>query len=808
MSIIGAGNSLRPTLNIYSCSGVLLASISWKAGRLVEMGWSEDERLVCVSEDGTVTIYAATGRMIQNFSMGPECRDERVHFCCIWGGGVACLTRNNTLVYVDDLEEPQPRRMPYVSDSYGEAHCMCVIESHMTASKGLEVLLAVDKTVLTIDLAGVTDHKLAAGPVKAMTVCPNGKMLACFTADGVVWVLTTDFAKNLSEFPTKSHVAPSQLAWCGTDSVVLYWSKLLLMVGPYGDWVKYSYEEALCLIPEYDSVRVVSDTRHELLQRVPNACVEVLKLGSCTPAAMLLDAKQLLDSNDSKADDVLRSILDSLPQAVWGCVQAAVEETDVSLQKALLAAAAYGQALMGDACEGGQDGRARDGGGGGGEELTNLLARLSGGAEASEGRACIPPAVAPILRVLNQLRNSEVGIPITLSQLGRLTLPALLVRLARRGLLYLALQVACYLGLATDQVVEEWAVERMVAGTDMGDDLLYEVLLPRLKEHEVSLASVAASAWRLGRTTLAKLLLNQETRSGEQVPLMISLGEDRQALVKACESNDGDLVYLALLHLLRRHSAQDLLVTCSRLPLAKSLLLSYMRQKEPRALFDAYLSLDQPLQAAHVRLRDAMGVVDVQARKRALEGVSKAHSGSKIEAVKHLAAATREQILLIDAQLELEALTGSHGEYVGGTAAETVRLCFRYNHHKRGMKLAKDVGMHEKLLSVVKVEGLAEGNDWVELDKMSKERKMPLIGWETFVDACWANGRVDEALKYVAKMTDHTQRVDMCIKMERYKEAATAAASARDVALLHEIRSRAKTPTDIALIDNLIADCS
>lgn len=25
---------------------------------------------------------------------------------------------------------------------------------------------------------------------------------------------------------------------CGTDSVVLYWDKIVLMVGPYGDWIK------------------------------------------------------------------------------------------------------------------------------------------------------------------------------------------------------------------------------------------------------------------------------------------------------------------------------------------------------------------------------------------------------------------------------------------------------------------------------------------------------------------------------------------------------------------------------------------
>ena len=37
---------------------------------------------------------------------------------------------------------------------------------------------------------------------------------------------TADFGKFLSEFATQSEAPPEQLAWCGTDSVVLYWEVL------------------------------------------------------------------------------------------------------------------------------------------------------------------------------------------------------------------------------------------------------------------------------------------------------------------------------------------------------------------------------------------------------------------------------------------------------------------------------------------------------------------------------------------------------------------------------------------------------
>ena len=133
MSLVTAG-SLRPTLNIYGCSGILLASIpviisfcavlstlirralQWKSGRLIEMGWSEDEKLICVLDDGTIQIYSVQGRLLQTFSMGAEFREDRVLHCCIWGGGVVCLSRGFCLAYIDNLEEPTVRKMPRLTD--------------------------------------------------------------------------------------------------------------------------------------------------------------------------------------------------------------------------------------------------------------------------------------------------------------------------------------------------------------------------------------------------------------------------------------------------------------------------------------------------------------------------------------------------------------------------------------------------------------------------------------------------------------------------------------------------------------------
>lgn len=99
----------------------------------------------------------------------------------------------------------------------------------------------------------------------------------------------------------QSALPPEQLAWCGLDSVLLYWDDTpLLMVGPRGDPVHYFYDEPLLLIPECDGVRILSNTSLEFLQRVPDSTVSIFKIGSTSPAALLYDALDHFDRRSAK----------------------------------------------------------------------------------------------------------------------------------------------------------------------------------------------------------------------------------------------------------------------------------------------------------------------------------------------------------------------------------------------------------------------------------------------------------------------------------------------------------------------------
>ena len=75
-----------------------------------------------------------------------------------------------------------------------------------------------------------------------MAVAPNGRFLACFTASGILTVMSTSFTTKVLDFDTNTDSRPLSMGWCGEDAVALHWRHLLLIVGPYGHWLRFSCE--------------------------------------------------------------------------------------------------------------------------------------------------------------------------------------------------------------------------------------------------------------------------------------------------------------------------------------------------------------------------------------------------------------------------------------------------------------------------------------------------------------------------------------------------------------------------------------
>lgn len=166
--------------------------------------------------------------------------------------------------------------------------------------------------------------------------------------------------------------------------------------------------------------------------------------------------------------------------------------------------------------------------------------------------------VGQALKVLNAARFYEIGIPLSYAQYTQLSPTHLVSRLLARNLHLLALRISSYLALPPDAVLKHWACAKIVrskpqaSGTgknaelDSGDDALCRVIVEKFEtlgrgRAGVSYADIAKRAWEVGRTALATRLLDYETKASDQVPLLLSMQEDKLALAKAVESGDTDL---------------------------------------------------------------------------------------------------------------------------------------------------------------------------------------------------------------------------------------------------------------------------
>ncbi|GFQ05879.1 protein vacuoleless1 [Phtheirospermum japonicum] len=754
-----AESALRK-LRIFTSSGRLIAETVWRnpGGRLIGLSWTDDLTLVCVTQDGTVYSYNIHAELVSTFSLGRECFENSVVDCVFWGNGVVCINEAFEIFAVPDFKVPKTVKL---ADCNLEElpHCMAVIEPQYTKSGDVEVLLGVGDHVLLVEEDGVQPLAGGVGPLQKMVVSRKGEFVASFTHDGRLLVMSTDFSDVIIEYACESALPPDQLAWCGLDSVLLYWDDMLLMVGPYGDPVRYIYDEPIILIPECDGVRILSNTSMEFLHRVPDSTVSIFQIGSTLPSALLYDALEHFDRRSAKADENLRLIRSSLPEAVEACIDAAGYEFDISQQRTLLRAASYGQTF------------------------------------SSHFQRDSIQEMCKTLRVLNAVRHVEIGIPLSIQQYKLLTPSVLINRLINAHKHLLALRVSEYLAMSQEVVLMHWTCTKISASAAIPDVGLLEILLDKLKICKgISYAAVAAHADKSGRRKLAAMLVEHEPRSSKQIPLLLSIGEEDTALMKATESGDTDLVYLVLFHIWHKRAPLEFFGTIQARPLARDLFITYARCYKHEFLKDFFLSTGQLQDVAFLLWKESWELA-----KNPMASKGSPLHGPRIkltEKAQNLFTETKEHIFeskaaeehakLLRIQHELEVTT-KQAIFVDSSISDTIRTCIVLGNHRAANKVKTEFKVSEKRWYWLKVFALATIRDWNALEKFSKEKRPP-IGYRPFVEACVDADEKDEALKYIPKLADPRERAEAYAKIGMAKEAADAASQAKDGELLGRLK--------------------
>ena len=685
----------KSSIDIYSCSGKLISRLNWESGIIRGVGWSEDERLLVITEDGSVRCYTGLHGDFQPFSLGHGAEEYGVKSCRFWSHGFVALLSTNALVAVSSYDEPRPKLLASVPD--GEIHSWSLIPPTSTLSRSVEVLVAIDRTIFVVDASDCEDRGLSDGPFKHISVSPNGRFAALYTEDRKVWVVGSDFQNNYSEYDSKARTTPTRIYWCGNDSVILAWEDEVHMVGPNGVAAKFYYDDQVHIVPDIDGVRLFTGQVCEFLQKVPDATEEVFRLGSTSPASILLDSIELLDQKSPKADENIQRIKHNLPDAVETCIRAAGHEFDHHLQKQLLRAASFGKSVL--------DLYSSD-------EFVDMCEDL---------------------RAINAVRDYKLGLPVSFEQYLRLTPERLIARLTNRHEYLLAIKLSEFLQLPLNRVYVHWASQR-VKGSSADDDAIREMIVDKLRgKHGISFATIARSAYDEGRKQLATALLNYEPRAGMQVPLLMSMEEDEIALDKAVESGDPDLIFFVLLQLKKQLPLATFFRTINNKPVAAALVEDSARAQDTELLKDMYYQDDRPIDGSNVLVEEAMDQTELQAKVDKLKLATRVLGDAKDASAQLHIKALAEAGMLLKTQEALDKdVNDSSGSYAGLSVNETIYRLIRSGYSKRAAKIQSDFKMPEKIWWWIRLRALVEARLWGELEDIGKNKKSP-IGWEVSI---------------------------------------------------------------------------
>uniref|UniRef100_A0A3B5MQQ9 Vacuolar protein sorting-associated protein 16 homolog n=1 Tax=Xiphophorus couchianus TaxID=32473 RepID=A0A3B5MQQ9_9TELE len=720
--------STRPQLEIYSASGASIASFPWKSGPVVHLGWSVNDELLCVQEDGTVLIYDLFGSFKRHFSMGQEVVQSQVLeakvFHSPYGTGVAIVTGSSRFTLATNIEDLKLRRLPEVPGLQGQPSCWAVLtqdrQTKVLVSSGPELYVLDNTSCTAVYPPGLSPQ---AGSIVHMSVSFSYKYLALFTETGRLWSGTS--------LPLQLPVClltfePVYLSRCRRPrsqqpSVVLMWDRLLLVVGSCNDTIQFPLEDQSVLVGELDGVRIIGSISQELLQEVPLVCQDIFKIASMAPGALLLEAHREYEKSSQKADEYLREIKEQnvLGDAVRQCVEAAAHEYDPDTQKALMRAASFGKCFLTEFSP---------------DQFVTTCREL---------------------RVLNAVRESSVGMPLTHTQFKQMTLQVLIDRLVYRQFYPLAIEVCRYLKIpdyqGVSRVLKHWASCK-VQQKDLTDEAIARAVCAKVGDSPgVSYSDVAAKAYECGRPELAIKLLDFEARSGEQVPLLLKMKRSQLALSKAVESGDTDLVYTVVTYLKNEMNRGDFFMTLRNQPVA----LSLYRQRLEGRLAQLQSAVDEYNKAKN----------DFAAK------------------------ATEEEMRLLRFQRKLDDEKGA------GLLGLSLQVSVNTSDQSE-MSLGPGCDWYWWL----KLTSLAEKEQWEELEKFSKSKKSP-IGYLAFVEVCMKNNNRHEAKKYVSKVTPE-QKVKAHLAVGDLEGAADAAIERRNESEMGAVLSRCSA-SDRLLMDKL-----
>lgn len=872
----------EPAVRIFTPAGDCQAE--WRLDddtlAVAQLAWTHAEKLVVLSTSGAGHVLDVNATVLSRFSLwsvgvsatvsGMAAAGSAVAIVSKPGADLAGFARRDAAAGADDpgdlygddddahaaagdcvwimpdVEKPALRwALPLHPHTPATAEALALLPAHLSDTGEPEVLVGLSTaSLLRMSApwhAPAVSHvrQLNAVP-QAVRWAPSGQHIALFLENGMVDVFTDGFDQHIlradSGAKARGLQQPDSFEWAGDQTIAVAWLEVAVDMVSLQGQVAHCLEgvEAGLLGAELDGVRVVGHDGYGLLQLTPPAILSTLSLGETSPAADLCDALEALD-DDGDAEETVETLVSEqlMTQAVTACVATALHATLPDTQKRLLSAAAFGKAWD----------------------------------PAFDAPAFT--AAAKTLRVLNTLRQPAVAMPLTWPQWRALGVETVVDRLLARRQHALALRLVEFQPLPSlrSRVLEHWAIERVItaAGT-VPDEELVALICDQLRKVAamppvpwalrdgveggdgapglddaagalsdaagllpVRFADVAAAADAAGHRHLATVLLEQEKRPAQQVPLLLKLRQHDRALKKAVQSKDPNLVHMTVLHLQRAIPREELISLLARFPMAARLAAHFSEFQDPAFAEDLYEAWGQHLfwaRSAHraaydigyaeatggdvsaaqvLRSNRLMGSPLPAGAARTVvpallgEAADRLRAGERPngKALGFYAGAVDRHRALIAAQEQLDAAgILPESSLAGLPLHSTLVLLVSAGADREASKLRSAQDVDDAVWHRLRVRGYVVGELWGALKSAAgkgKTRSFP-VPPQYVVRVLAENGHSDRAATYAELIPDQEERIDTLMQLGKWGAAADLAAAAEDPDRLAIIAQKASTP--------------
>ena len=492
-----------------------------------------------------------------------------------------------------------------------------------------------------------------------------------------------------------------------------------------------------------------------------DATAEVYKYGSTSPASVLLDAVQQLESESPKADEDIQLIRPKLPDAVAICVEAAGQEYHGRWQKQLLKAASFGKSVL---------------------DVYSSDDFVS---------------ICETLRILNAVRDYRIGLPLTYEQYTRLTPVQLIQRLINRGEYLLAIRLSEFLRLPTNKIFVHWAARKARHSSADQESVCRSIVTRLSSKRGISFEMIARAAYDEGHSDLATGLLHHEARAGKQVPLLMSMSEDELALDKAIASGDPDLVFIVLLNLKKQLPLASFFRMLSNRPMAMALVETSARDQDTSLLKDLYYQDDRRLDGSRLLFSEALAQSAPQTKVDKLKLSSKLLADSTKDPAALLTSRLIQEtqsLIKVQSSLDNDRPANSQTKFTGLSLNQTIYHLILGSQIKRANKLAADFNIPPKVSEWIRLRALVVARNWEELEDIARRNRKSPIGWEPYFNEVLGAGNIKLAGgTFVAKCTNLTvsERSEMWIKCGMFSRAGDELVKVKDLEGLENLKKRA-----------------